>query len=223
MSLRKEVVTPSAATRPATLGEGKLPAPHGAPLWGSAPAPTWSGLERFEAGRGKAVPGSDLRGGNREPASVGAGEGPAELGLDDSAAYKEGAKRGEEVGLADTQRVAQQAGRLWTSRHDREPVEYARLERVGRVFEGAWWRVEDGEVGKFAGHEAQAKRRRRRRTTMLGDEEAVVAATGEIEGGVGPGREVAGAAELLGRMSGGRLAHVVDENDGDGVLALQRA
>jgi len=55
------------------------------------------------------------------------------------------------------------------------------------------------------------------------EEHAVVVVTSEVERGVCPGGEVARATELLGGVRSGRLAHVVDKQDRDVVLALQGA
>jgi hypothetical protein len=153
------------------------------------------------------------------------GEHPTVFGPGDEAAVSEGAQRGEQVGLANVQGIAELLGWLGTRRRA-EAFDDAGLERIV----GGDWRVEgaisgalDDEVRGVAGDEAQAEGRRCGGTAVLDDEDAIVAVAGEVEAGIEPGGEVAGAAKLLGGVCGGRLAHVVHEQDRDVVLALQGA
>ena len=69
--------------------------------------------------------------GTREPRGlVGvSGQGPAVRGLGDDAALGKRAERGEQVGLADAQGVAELLGRL-RARRRMEPFEDARLEWI---------------------------------------------------------------------------------------------
>ena len=143
------------------------------------------------------------------------------VGSEDGTTRGESAQRGEEVGLADVEGVAERGGRLRASRDEGESLEDTRVERIGHVLVGRR-AILQREMRQLARYEAHAERRGRGRASMLRDEKAVLASTGQVQGRVGPGREIARAAELLSGMCGGRLAHVVDEQYGDRELALKR-
>jgi hypothetical protein len=145
------------------------------------------------------------------------------LGPGDEGAVSKNAQGGEQVGLANAQGIAELLSRQW-ARRGVETLEDTCLERVG----GGWGRILDvgilnRQMGGVAGDEAEAERRGRTRAAVLDHEHAVVAVAGEVEPRIKPGREITRTAELLRGMGGGRLAHVVDEQDGDIELALQRA
>ena len=129
------------------------------------------------------------------------GERPAVFGPGDESTVSEGTKRGKQVSLANVQGIAKLLGRLGV-RRGVEALDDPGLERIvgGERDIGG---VLDDEVGGIAGDEAEAEGRRCGGTAVLDDQDAVVAVAGEVEAGIEPGREVAGAAELLGGVSGG--------------------
>jgi hypothetical protein len=58
---------------------------------------------------------------------------------------------------------------------------------------------------------------------VLGLEEEALVVMAQIQGAVGPGVEVAGAAQGLPGIGGGVLSHVMDDDDGEVVSALELA
>ena len=145
------------------------------------------------------------------------------LGLGDEAAVGEAAQGLEQVGLADMQGVAELLGGLGT-RYGAKVLDDACLKWIaGRNGCLGCLGVLECEVRGLARDQTQAEGRRCGCAAMFDDELAFVVVAREVERRIRPGREVAGAAELLGGMGGGRLAHVVDEQDGDVVLTLQGA
>ena len=69
-------------------------------------------------------------------------------------------------------------------------------------------------AGVIGGQQMERQRRRRRCGTMLDGEPQAVGPAGEIEVGIAPGPEVAGAAQRLAGNGGAALAGMVDEEDG---------
>jgi len=142
----------------------------------------------------------------------------------DPAGVSEGVERGDDSALAAGERLSDVLRR---ERHGRatKKVEDLGLEGRGgnrsRRF-GAGRGVEELKVGDGLMGEPKGHRVWGTGPAVLDGKESVIAPGGEKQGRVVPGSEVAAAAQAVAELTGGRLAHVVDEEEAERELALER-
>jgi len=88
---------------------------------------------------------------------------------------------------------------------------------------GGRFGVEESEMRGGIGAEAEAERIGSAGASMFDGETEMVLGSSEMEVGVGPGGEVAASTQGLMGMRGGRLAGVMDEEDGEIIFPLEGA
>ncbi len=131
----------------------------------------------------------------------------------------EGAEGGGDVGFAAPELCAQVDGREGPARgrEEAEDVGFERREVLLRAVAGIAIR---SEMRDGVGQEPAGDGFWSRGATVLDREDERVSAAGEEEVRVGPGCEVAAAAQCEVGLGGGRLSSVVNDEDGDGKVTL---